>query len=178
MQGLNFEDLLSSQVTGDDGQPYFTAHCVNPQGQLRLSLNRPLVFATTVGDVLSLGPTYGRPRRSMLSGAGNSASLSPVQQNHILLIHNFTRHLSCGILDRHQAETILSSSQRVCACDDARRDEATLPTGPLLLLDELDLNEGRALLVLGLLLNLLKLGDHSVFHYSNIPQVSQILHGN
>ena len=45
----------------------------------------------------------------------------------------------------------------MCACDDASHDECVFPTGPMLILDELDLNEGRALLVLSLLLNLLKL---------------------
>ena len=174
MQGLDFEDLLTSQATGDDDQQYFTSLCINPQGQLCLVLNRPLVFSVTVGDLLSLRPGYGRTitSSSTLSVAVDAASLSPAEQNHIVLIHNFSLHLSCGTVNHHPTGTTLSD-QRACACDGASRNEASLSTVPMLQLDKLDINEGRPLLVLGLLLNLLKLGGHSVFYFINMPQVSQ-----
>ena len=164
-QGLSVDDLLSSQVADDDDRCLFSSLSVNPQSQLCLRLNRPLVMAMTVCEVVTMGTEYGHTNVSQTECKSSSLYTTGDGYQNITLVNHLSR--SCGQSgDREQQGVPMSSDQST----HASCGEAT-PTSKTVLLNELSLNEGRTLLVLGLVLKLLQVHGHSVSHYTDIPQV-------
>ena len=155
MQGLCLEELLESQAS-DDERSYFSSLSVNPQGQLCLSLNRPLVFATNIEEVLTLGPSYGSNSRGASSVAGEDTCTK-----RYLIYHSTQGDLTHGAYTEHKDVMSTKSS---------RKGPETCATGTRSL-NQLDLNEGWSLLVLGLMRKFLEACGHSMFCYTNSPQV-------
>ena len=141
----------------DDEQSYFASISINPQGQLCLSLNRPLIFATSIDEVLTLGPTYGTGNRERSSTAAEDGVTTSSSPTTFHLLHYSTQEGST--LNRLHSLDAPSSD-----LSEAMRRS----------LHQLDLSEGRSLLVLGLLGNLLKARGRSVVFHTSIPKVLQI----
>ena len=105
MQELYLEELLESQ-TSDDECSCFSSLSVNSQGQLCLSLNRPLVFATNIEEVITLGPDYGNNSSRISPIAGDDTSTKCYQFN---LIHHSTQRGSFTCT-QHSGEDVMSST--------------------------------------------------------------------
>ena len=157
------DDLLRSQVSNEHSASYFSSLSINPQGQLCLSLNRRLLFATSIEEVLTLGCTYG----SSIIGTPLSVASDVTSAKHcqFSLIHysaqeGFTHTPHSGYHSKEVVSSNAFSNQK-------QTETHTVKTRSL------DLSEGRSLLVLGLLRKLLETCGHSVSCYTNnIPQVS------
>ena len=158
MQGLCLEELLESQAS-DDKRSYFASLSVNPEGHLCLSLNRPLVFATNIEEVLTLGPAYGSNSRGASSVAGEDTCTK-----YYFIYHSTQGDFTHGAYTEHKDVMSTKSS---------RKGPETYATGTRSL-NQLNLNEGWSLLVLGLTRNLLEACDLSMFCCTNIPQVFHI----
>lgn len=158
------DHLLSSQGIDDD-QRYFSSLSVNPQGQLCLTLNRPLVIAMTIDEVINQGTAYGC--RNVSSVAETSLIPSTTEKQQILLVHQFSSSLRESV--DLQGIAVTQTDQVNCKMKEATLVVDTMP------LNKLDLNEGRSLLVLGLLLRLLQAQGHSVTYCANLTQVCVIL---
>ena len=163
------DDLLRSQVSNEhSASRYFSSLSINPQGQLCLSLNRRLLFATSIEEVLTLGRTYGSSisgtPSSVASNVASSAKLYRINLIRYSTQEGFT-HISHSRY--HSKDVVSSTSFR----GQEQTETHTVKTRSL---NHLDLSEGRSLLVLGLLRNLLETCGHSVSCYTNIPQVSSL----
>ena len=160
-------------------QSYFSALSINPRGQLCLSLNRPSVFATTINQVLNLGPAYGHDSVSPMASDSSQCG----QCGCITLVHHSSTSLQLDGSDHRRLATCTSGqSHDQCRMytesqvggekvSTSLREETTAATCAGSTLSGLGLNKGRSLLVLGLLLKLLQVQGHSVAHYTSLPQV-------
>ena len=167
------DDLLRLQASNDEhSASYFSSLSINPQGQLCLSLNRHLILATIIEEVITLGRTYGST--SSIGGMQPSVAsdvASSTEHNQVNLIHysivtqeSFTHTAHSKY---HSKDALSSTSFK----DQEQTETLTMKTRSL---NQLDLSEGRSLLVLGLLRKLLETCGHSVSCYTNIPQVSAL----
>ena len=159
-------NLLWSQASDDEhGVSYFSSLSINPQGQLCLSLNRRMIFATIIEEVLTLGRTYGSINISRTSSSVTSDVASSTKYCRVNLVHYSAQE---GFIptaqSKYHSKDVSSTSFR----DLEQTETRTVKTRTL---DQLDLSEGRSLLVLGLLRKLLEARGHSVSCYTNIPQV-------
>ena len=164
IQGLCLEDLLNLELqTSDNERLYFSSLSVNPQhvqGQLCLSLNRPLIFTTNIEEVLTLGHTYGsNSSGTFLPIAGNDT----FTERYLIHLYSAQGDFSHSTCTQHHHKDVVSAN--------SLREETETCVTKTRSLTQLDLNEGRSLLVLGLLRKLLEACGHSVFCYTNIPQV-------
>ena len=158
------DHLLSSQGIDDD-QRYSSSLSVNPQGQLCLTLNRPLVIAMTIDEVINQGTAYGHRNTSPVAETSLLPSTTDKQQ--ILLVHQFSSTLRESV--DLQGIAVTQLDQVNCKMKEATFVVDTMP------LNKLDLNEGRSLLVLGLLLKLLQAQGHSVTYCANLTQVYYVI---
>ena len=163
------DDLLRSQASNDEhSASYFSSLSVNPQGQLCLSLNRQLIFATSIKEVLTLGRTYGSSISGTLSSVASNVASSAKHCRISLIYYSAQEGFTHISHSRYHSKDVLSST--------SFRDQEQTETHTMKIrsLDQLDLSEGRSLLVLGLLRKLLETCGHSVSCYTNIPQVSAL----
>ena len=152
----------------EEGPALFTALSVNPQGQLCLTLNRTRVITMTINHVISQGPTYGRSN-APLSVIENDASDWSTECCCVTLIHCLSHGLSAegqslrwGVADRscdHRGHALGVHGTAECH------------TAMGMPLSKLNTNEGRSILVLGLLLQLLRFQGHSVSYITSLPEV-------
>ena len=160
----------------EEGPALFTALSVNPQGQLCLTLNRTRVMAMTIDHVITQGPTYGRSNAAS-SVIEIDVSDWSTERCCVTLIHYLSHGLSTegqslrwGVADRS-----CDHGGHALAVDEIRGTAAVCPTSVGMPLSKLDASEGRSILVLGLLLQLLRFQGHPVSYLTNLPEVSHYL---
>ena len=157
------EDLLDLESqTSDNEQLYFSSLSVNSQhaqGQLCLSLNRLLIFTTNVEEFLTLGHTYGSNSSGTLPITGNDT----FTKHYLIHLYSVQGDFTHSTYTQHHHKDVVSAN--------SLREETKTCVTKTRSLNQLDPTEGRSLLVLGLLRKLLETCGHSVFCYTNIPQV-------
>lgn len=139
------ESLLS--VEGKDSSSRrltsnFTKISINPQGQLCMWLNRPIVFSECLVQVAEMGSKYGHSVLSPALGASHNADEA------IFLIND-------SALLRHMVSEGNGSGQSSAEPDP----------------NDINLSDGRTALLVGVFSNLLKARGHTVdHHHGNWPR--------
>ena len=159
-------------VGDEEKETLFTSLSVNPQGQLCLRLNRTPVVAMTIDRVITQGLLYGRSSAPPAVFENESRDWS-TEQCYITLVH----HSSLGLCAErptlhHQGVASRSCDRDSRAPDDDKAHDVPTCTASMgMPLSKLDINEGRSLLVLGLLLKLMKFQGNTVSYLTDLPQV-------
>lgn len=140
----------------------FSRTSINPQGQLCFHLNPPVVFAKCLSQVAETGTKYGHftarssPQLSQLSG--NNVDNDDDGDNILAAIFFVD---SVSVLRR-----VAATCKR--AGDDGGRGSGGGDARP-----PMSISEGRGVVLMGVVTNLLRARGHAVHHHpDNWPQVS------
>ena len=124
-----------------------------------------MIFATGIEEILTLGHTYG----SSISGTPSSAASD---------VASFAKHYQISLIHYSTWEGFTHTAHSKCHSKDVvssntftRQEGTETHTAKTRTLNQLNLSEGRSLLVLGLLRKLLEARGHFVSCHTNIPQV-------
>ena len=118
---------------------HFSTLFINPQGQLSLELNRPIIFSESLAQVAKEGDRYG------------FANSSEVELSEWITLS----HCTCAVRRAETTKTDIPESNvpsamcAVCECHD----------------DAVSLEEGRIVIFNGVLSNVLQATGHKVQHY-------------
>lgn len=139
----NFESLLSIESSSPRHfARFFSKISINPQGQLCLWLNRPMVFSKCLSQVSEMGSKYGH---SVMSPPAPGCQGSSQNADAAVLLINDSAVL------KHMASRSGSGQSSVDPSD-------------------LSLSDSRSALLVGVVSNLLKARGHEVnHHHGNWP---------